>query len=157
GDTLGEASLFQGEPQDSSVLITQESVVLVLTRARFEAVLTAHPDLRHNLNIRRDVMDSIQVQRQRSIRPDETTILLTRRHPWAIAERELLGVVIFAVFIGLAIASTLLRVPILGWLPWLLALMAFVIPGLLTVYFVFDWYNDYFIVTSQRVIHEQID
>src|SRR5260221_7039262 len=39
GDWLGETSLFVAEPLESSALVTQESIVAVLTKAQFDAVL----------------------------------------------------------------------------------------------------------------------
>src|SRR5258708_851967 len=128
GDWLGESSLFVAEPHESSALITQESIVMVLTKAQFDAVLTAHSDIRQVLNIRKDVMDSLQTQRQRHVRSDEVVVLMTRRHPWVFAGKALRGVVIFAVLVGLALVSTYLPISI-PIIPFALLCGAVIIPA----------------------------
>src|SRR5258706_8473616 len=60
GSTLGEEYLFTNQPHDTSLMITRDSIVLVLTRPRLEAVLAARPDIRQVLSIPRNLFDSMQ-------------------------------------------------------------------------------------------------
>ncbi len=154
GEYVGESSLFLNEPRDASLIVVQESVVLVLSKARFNALLDARPDILAVLSVRQDLLDSLLLQRQQGIRPDEGVLLTTRRHPWAFAGRILRGVVIFAVLLGLAIIANRagLLVPLL---PLLMLGLAVVVPAFLAAYYFFEWLNDYFQVTNQRIIHEE--
>ncbi len=154
GESVGEESLFLTERNSTSVQATQESIVLVLSRASFDAVLDAHPDIRPLLNIRKDMLDALQAQRERGIRPDEITLLLTRRHPWAFAGRALRSVILCAVLAGAAILFTQAR-ELTPFAPLALLGLAIVVPGMLGVYYFFEWRNDYFTVTSQRVVHDE--
>lgn len=88
------------------------------------------------------------------IRPDETVLLLTRRHPWAAAGKALRSVILFAVLLGIAVLSTRLpmSVPIL---PLGFLALAVILPTILSLVYILDWLNDYFVVTNQRVIHEE--
>jgi membrane protein YdbS with pleckstrin-like domain len=155
GAYVGETSLFLNERRDATVIAAQESIVLVLPKAQFDAVLNARPDIRPVLNMPRALMDSLQQQRERGIRPDEVTLLLTRRHPWAFAGRALRGALLFALLFGLALVSTrvtLLPAPIL---PLGFLALAVVVPGLMGLYYFLEWRNDYFVLTNQRVVHEE--
>jgi membrane protein YdbS with pleckstrin-like domain len=155
GAYVGETSLFLHERRDASVIAAQDSIVLVLPKAQFDAVLNARPDIRPLLNMPRALMDSLQQQRERGVRPDEVTLLLTRRHPWAFAGRALRGALLFALLLGLALVSTrvtLLPAPIL---PLGFLALAVVVPGLMGLYYFLEWRNDYFVLTNQRVVHEE--
>jgi hypothetical protein len=154
GAYVGESSLFLTERRDSSVLVVQPSVVLVLTKAQFDAALNARPDIRPVLNIRRDLLNALQAQQQRGVRPDEMTLLITRRHPWAFAGRMLRSVLIFAVLVGLALVLAQLT-PSIPALPLIALGLAVIVPALMALYYFFEWYNDFFIITNQRIIHEE--
>jgi len=154
GESIGEDTLFVNDPRDSSLLITQDSIVLVLTKARFDAILSSRPDIRAVLNMPKNLMGDVQAQQQHNIRSDETVLLLTRRHPWAIAGRALLGAIVFAILLVLALLSTRITPPI-PILPVALLGLAIVLPGILAIYYFFEWRNDYFVVTNQRVVHEE--
>ncbi len=154
GAHVGEEALFVGGRHDSSVVITQDSIVLILTKSSFDAVLRARPDIRSVLSIPKDLVNTVQAQQQRGIRSDEMTLLLTRRHPWAFAGHALRGVILFALLVGLALVTTRLSPPIPPLTLMILGL-AVLLPVLLIVYYFFEWRNDYFIITSQRVIHEE--
>jgi hypothetical protein len=152
-DYVGENSLFVTDRRDSSAVTTQDSIVLVLPKAAFDAVLNARPDIRPLLSIRKDLMESVQEQRQHNIRSDEVTLLVTRRHPWAFAGRALAGTFIFSVLIGLAFVAAqfhlhaIVVLVILG--------LAVLIPLLMGLYAFLEWRNDYFVITNQRIIHEE--
>ncbi|MEP7289726.1 MAG: cyclic nucleotide-binding domain-containing protein [Chloroflexota bacterium] len=155
GDTVGEDSLFASQAHASSVLIAQDSTVIVLSGAAFDAVLTAYPDIRPVLNLRRDVMEALQAYSQRRVRPDEVVVLLTRRHPWAFAGHAVVGAIIAAVLVALAFAASWLPPQISAYVVLGLLALAFIIPALLAIYYFFEWRNDYFVVTNQRIIHEE--
>ncbi|MCC7449768.1 MAG: cyclic nucleotide-binding domain-containing protein [Anaerolineae bacterium] len=154
GESSGEETLFINDRRDSSLLITQDSIALVLTKAPFDAILSSRPDIRAVLNMPKNLVGDVQAQQQHNIRADETVLLLTRRHPWAIAGRALLGAIVFAVLLALALLATQITPPILI-LPVALLGLALVLPGMLAVYYFFEWRNDFFVVTNQRVVHEE--
>ncbi len=154
GESIGEDTLFINDRRDSSLLITQDSIALVLTKARFDAILSSRPDIRALLNMPKNLVGDVQAQQQHNIRPDESVLLITRRHPWAIAGRALLGAVVFAVLLALALIAIRITPPI-PILPLALLGLAILLPGILAVYYFFEWRNDYFVITNQRVVHEE--
>lgn len=152
GEFVGEASLFAGDPRDVTAIASADSVVLLLTRQALDQALAARPDIRKVLNIRTADRSIIQVQQERGVRGDEQVLLTTRRHPWSVISRifraALVGVLI------IAIALLLGRLPAADGFALGTGVFAVLMPILLSVYWILVWRNDFYTVTSQRVIHE---
>ncbi len=154
GEYVGESSLFTGDPRDMSVIANVESIVLCLPKNKFDVLLTERPDIRALLHIPKNVMQNVQVQQARGVRSDETVLLTTRRHPWTFAGKTLGSVILFTFLAAIAIFSLRLP-PDLRFLSFVFFGLALLLPTLLALIWFFDWRNDYFTITSQRVIHEE--
>lgn len=154
GEYVGESSLFTGNPRDMTVVATAESIVLCLPKPRLDVILSARPDIRALLNVRKDLMENVQVQQARGVRSDEAVLFTTRRHPWTFAGKALRGVILFTLLLALAIFS--LRLPLdVRFVSVGLFGLALVLPTLLSLVWFFDWRNDFYTITNQRVIHEE--
>lgn len=85
------------------------------------------------------------------LNPGETILLQTRRHWWAAFRNIWLPILFFAgmMVAALLIDSTLAKV--------FLALLAFIVPGGMILYFILDWRNDWLVITDERILRvEQI-
>jgi CRP-like cAMP-binding protein len=154
GEALAEEALFFNEPQPVSALIVRPSDVLVLTRQAFEQVITANPSIMQALNPRVDIAQRLAAQQQRGVRTDERVLLFTRRHAWAFVGKFVRLVILLLLMLALAygldranILTPLLPLVVLG--------AAFLLPGIIGVYFVLEWTNDTYTVSDQRVIHDE--
>jgi len=152
GEYVGEASLFAGNPREMSAVVTQDSVVLALQKVSLDSVLAARQDIRAALAIRQEDRGQLRIQQEQGVRGDEQVLLTTRRHPWVI-----LGQVVraaFAAALCIALAIILGRLPAAGTLALIVAGAGVILPVVGAIYWVLEWRNDFFTITSQRVIHE---
>lgn len=81
----------------------------------------------------------------------EQVIHMTRRHYYAAIRQMWKPTAVFVLMLvgGTLIDSSLLRIVIYA--------LAFVFPGLIALYYYFDWRNDWLIITDERVIHIEKD
>jgi hypothetical protein len=147
---VGEAALFRVTHERMSMRVTQPSVILFLSRVRFQEVLLAHPEIRQfltgepaNLNAT-PFVPAFSGQRQ-----GERLLLRQQRHSWAFIRASIVPIIIgmVLVFVAFYLSATGLTLPIL--------MLAVVIPGLWLYYLYVEWQNDYLIITDQRVMQYQ--
>jgi CRP-like cAMP-binding protein/membrane protein YdbS with pleckstrin-like domain len=143
GDSVGESSLFLDEPRDVTVESTTASHWFYLTRE----------DLNHYLGLRPQAVDELvpkdEVVARRGIRRfawmehDERIVMRCRRHIAVVLSRLLLPGLLF--FVALLVPS--------GFRPlgWFLGILA----ALWALWYVVDWANDYYILTTKRVAHRE--
>ena len=154
GEALAEEALFFSEPQPVSALIVRPTDMLVLPRAAFEQAISTMPTIMQALNPRLDLAQRLVAQQQRGVRADERVLLHTRRHPWAFIGKIVRLVLLLALMIALAYGLERLNV-LAPLLPLLVLGGAFLLPGTLGVYFIVEWANDTYVVSDQRVIHDE--
>jgi hypothetical protein len=152
GEYVGEHTLFSGVERDVTAVATQESVILLLTKANLDRVLAARADIRALLNLRPDQRQVIETQRDQNLRGDETILLTTRRHPWVF----LRGMIrtLFVATVLFVIGLLIRNFPAGEGLAWVLFGLSVVVPFVVSGVIFLEWRNDYFTVTNQRVIHE---
>jgi len=146
GDFFGETSLFVGDPRDVSVEAITDTDWLVLHREDFKLAQSALPDIAHRLRLRPETRRRLELPRFRWLQDGEVVVELVRRHP-IIALRNLILPLVIALALLVPLAGG--RFPRLpGWV--LLAL-----DFLFGLWCYFDWWNDYLVITSQRVTHRE--
>jgi len=150
GAYFGETSLMLGEPRDATVEVAQDAVLLYLNKDEFDQLLHERPSVLKALQMSPDVARKRRAQRFKWQDPGEVVIAHLHKHN-AILIRNL----VFPAFVLLVdlvgcwhLRSEGLWVLIVGGL---LALA----PLLFALYLVVDHYNDDYIVTSKRVVHEE--
>jgi CRP-like cAMP-binding protein/membrane protein YdbS with pleckstrin-like domain len=146
GDVVGETSLFLREPRDVTVEATTSSNWFYLTRDDLEYFLQQRPDLADKIIPRREVRAKQQLQRLSWMESDEQLLLRRRRHPFFLATR-LLGPVILLIFA--------LMMWLLPSLPRILSYTMLAIALLWILWRFVDWLNDYYVVTTSRVVHQE--
>lgn len=154
GDHFGETGLLTGKPWDATVEVLTDAELLVLDKADFDQMVTEYPEIGERL---------LELARQRKgtgrmrfewQRPDEVTLLFSTKHWMALLHALRLPLLIAVV----GLLSTMLYGG--TGLGDLLAAILMVVAGtalafavLLAIYQFFDWRNDYYIITSLRVLH----
>jgi len=152
GESIGEDALLLGDAYGSCVQATSDIKVLYIRKQDFDRLLSEHPQIEQQLTIpplikERLLAPSLPWQDQ-----DEPTLLLRRKHWFALA-RTLPVPVLILLVLG-TIAWLLRRVGILTTIPSALLFVG-VVPVMLLLWFVLDWRNDYYLVTTKRVLHEE--
>lgn len=150
GDAFGATSLFISEPRDASVITTTPMHLWTLQRADFDNLLASDPDLWHNLTIPADILFKLRAPSLDWLEPGESLVYFCRRH-WIAAAKPIVITSLIYLLLSVALfinAASAQRFPAF-WIPctalYLLAL----------IWFWLDWRNDYFAVTTQRVVHHE--
>lgn len=150
GDAFGTTSLFISEPRDASVITTTPMHLWTIQRADLDNLIASDPDLWHALTIPADIVTKLRAPTLDWLEPGESLVYICHRH-WIVAAKPI-GIVsliylLLSVLMFITSANAQ-RFPAF-WIPctslYLLAL----------IWFWLDWRNDYFAVTTQRVVHHE--
>ncbi|MBI5935069.1 MAG: cyclic nucleotide-binding domain-containing protein [Chloroflexi bacterium] len=147
-DFFGEEELFSKGKRTATITATSDCVLLALHHEKLAELLKRAPKVKPNFEV---VIQTHRLWRRlhfKWIRDDEAVYFLARKHPillWRglVVPTLFLAVPAGTIFWGLLIGAgwpfglaAAMILGILGWMGWL----------------AMDWENDYYIVTSQRVI-----
>jgi len=154
GDEAGETGLLVGDTHDVTAVADGYARVRViyLLRSEFADLLTQRPYLRRRLMVSAEVEKRRNLPQFDWIRDDEWTITVVQRH-WTRLLRQtgaLFAILFFLVpaIIALVITSGLASLVIA-------AILSLPVLGLILgiAWQFINWRDDYFVVTTQRVIH----
>lgn len=155
GEWVGDDSLLLGDAYGSSAQALTPVVVLCIHKKRFEQLLQDYPEILRQLRPRPLVKERLRTRAMPGQEPDEPWLLRRQRHWLAFVQRAswpmlaLVAVAIAALtlyWFELASMATLLVLIVLptvmlaGWLLWLFI----------------DWKNDYYLVTTKRLLHREL-
>ena len=153
GDFFGEDSLFENRIEPATITALTPVTLLFLSLDNFWAVTGAYPAIKDRLIQFVDSHDYLESHQFDWLNDDEVVYQVHRRHIAALLISLFLPV--FVMFIGLVIAG----------IAWLLRGNAFISAGALilaavvlgigagwTIWRWVDWGNDFYFLTSQRVI-----
>ncbi|MHB1356019.1 MAG: cyclic nucleotide-binding domain-containing protein [Anaerolineae bacterium] len=150
GDAFGATSLFISEPRDASVITTTPMHLWTLQRTDLDNLMASDPDLWHALTIPADILAKLRAPTLDWLEPGESLVYFCRRH-WITAAKPIviLSVLYLALSVALFLTTTSAQPFPAFWIPctalYLLAL----------IWFWLDWRNDYFAVTTQRIVHHE--
>ncbi len=153
GDYFGEDKLLLGRSSVESARAEGEIVLLALDTKKFTGLLTEYPELKTTLQT---ILQSRRMARSNRffwVQPDEVVFLVSRRH-WIFLIRGLLLPIVLLVFSLPLIAAAITQAGenavgvILSCLSFGLAVAG--VGSFIWAWL--DWGNDYFVVTSQRVV-----
>jgi uncharacterized membrane protein YdbT with pleckstrin-like domain len=151
GDFFGERSLLTGRPRETSVQAVEDTRFLYLNKRDFDRLLGALPSVKKALILEAKARELTLRKRFPWQREGEILLALARKHPYAFVRS--LWVLVFPI-IGLAAVLALARV--FDWpsiLVYLTCAVATTCATGLTLWLWADWRNDYYVVTSKRVVH----
>jgi len=160
GDYFGETSLLLGEPRDATVEVVrevtvevaQDAILACLHKGNFDQLVKERPSVLRALHMRPDVARKHRAKRFKWQDPDEVVVLYLHKHeavlirhlafPTFVLLVDLLGCGYWYLQSGSALALTV--GPFLALIPLLFA-----------SYLIVDHYNDDYVVTNRRVVHEE--
>lgn len=147
GNYFGEEALLGNQNVPDLITALEPTSLLTLDQEDFDLLIEQHPEVRLALSV---TMQSRQMARQPRfswIKPDEIVYFLGRKHVYFLI-RSLIIPILFIIgsipVIVIGLEGTIL-VLIIG-----LALLFLGVAGFIWNWF--DWGNDYYIVTDQRVV-----
>jgi uncharacterized membrane protein YdbT with pleckstrin-like domain len=153
GDSFGVTSLFLPEPRDATIIARTAMRVWTIQRAEFQDLLRTYPRLRRELTLPDDLQARQRMPQFDWLGPLEHVVYFSHRH-WVSLARALWFPTLLLVLL-LAFLTA-----ILAWggvvfnptIPLLIAGGAYLA---LLVWHWFDWVNDHFVVTTQRISYRQ--
>lgn len=152
GDVAGETGLLVGDFHDVIATAEGQVRVLYLLRDDFSKLLAERPRLWQHLNISADVAERRKVRPYDWLRDDEWVVAEVQRH-WSRLVRQIFAPLVFVALLGpvfyVLVGSQKPAIAVLGVVLGLLIIAMFVA----TMWQYLNWRNDYFVLTTQRVVH----
>ncbi len=153
GDYFGEEALLYNRPRSATLTTTERTVLLRMESDRFETMVAAYPQIKVNIDATAESRRLARSKHFDWLGVDEVIYFMCRKHEVflyaALILPILLGVAAFPVLgIGFAEYAT----------PFTFSLIVFTGAVMLIggvawgIWSWLDWGNDYYIVTSQRVV-----
>lgn len=148
GDYFGEEALFENRNRSASIIATEDSTLLFLSKSVFDSLLSQYEKLRPNFQVS---IKSRRLARSTNFKwlgKNEVIYFIARRH------KIRLFMALIAPFFSMlgALGLVFLGIFLSSYIPLALGLAAAFGILLWGIWNAVDWSNDYYIVTNQRVI-----
>lgn len=154
GAAFGEASLLLGAAAEAQVTTLEPTDWVRIHRQDFALFLAAHHDAFDQLNISSELRKRYQgLRRIFDWQEEGETVLKKRRRHWIVLLRNVSGLIV--AFVVLTALTAILQLVFPDPLEWLLYIGANVLLILVALWIVVDYLNDYYVVTSRRVVHQE--
>jgi membrane protein YdbS with pleckstrin-like domain len=150
GEFFGELALMRDVPRAATVDVVTQASLIYMEKQGFLQLLIAEPSVREELAIIGEERERRSRMTFPSKRDDEAIIYMGHRHIiWLLVRTGPAGTLL-PVWIALTLLASSF-----GGIPWW-AHLSFVLVFLaINVWFTLDWLNDWFVVTSKRVVHTE--
>jgi membrane protein YdbS with pleckstrin-like domain len=152
GASIGEDALLLGNAFGRCMQATTDVEALRIRKQDFDRLLQQFPQMRTRLRASRVTQERLNVPTVTWLAEDEKPVLLRKRH-WIVFVRNLPLPVLM--LLGLALVVRLVRPSHVGLGLLLALLFAGLVPLLLFVWYYVDWQNDYYLLTTDRVIRRE--
>lgn len=152
GDYFGEEALLNNRPRSASVTALEKTVLFSLDKINFEAVLTNFPLVRRNLTKTAESRYLARKEMFEWLGKDELIYLVTRKHELFLMLSLILPIIIGVGSVPVAGLSFLASTSFLKATALFFGLGGVFIAILWATWKWVDWSNDYYMVTSQRVV-----
>ena len=152
GQIFGETGLLVGDYHDATAAALTETRVLFILREEFHKIYAENSHLRDKLKVRAEVARRLSLRTFNWLRSDEWVVFAEQRH-WAqlvrkVAPPLLLFALLLPIFALLLSATSMIGMVI----AIVLAIPLIVLMGLIGWQY-FNWRDDFFVLTTQRVVH----
>jgi uncharacterized membrane protein YdbT with pleckstrin-like domain len=153
GDLFGEEALLFTRPRPYSINTVEDSFFLTLHKADFNWMVNRFPQIKSYLEVIAHTRQQARSLEFDWLQRGEVVYLMTRRHPAELVIdlfRPLVALLVAGIFFYF---STLVGVmDSLKYLSYFVAIPLVALAVLWSIWEVIDWQNDYFFITSQRVV-----
>ncbi len=150
GDAFGESSLLLGEPHDATVEAVGDTVLLSIDKRDFDRLVAERPSILDDLQMRSETERRRLAPRFDWQEPDEVVVFVLHKHNVILIRRLILpGLTVLLILAGFFFVGRASIVALI--LGGLLA----AVPLLFALYQIVDHFNDNYILTNKRVIHDE--
>ena len=150
GDFVGEGALLLGRPHDATVEVIEDAALLTIDKVDFDRLLTDRPSVLDELQMSSEVSRRRCAPRFSWQEPGEIVVFVLRKHNVILLHKLLVPglalLIILTAFFLLQLTST--AGLIIGG-------VLSAVPLSFTLYQVVDHFNDRYILTNKRVIHDE--
>ena len=153
GDSFGVTSLYLPEPRDATVIARTAMRIWTIERGEFQALLSNYPRLRREVTLPDELQARQRMPHFDWFGPLENTVHFAHRH-WLSLARSL-WVPTLVMLSLLMVLTALLALDLLRFDPTVPLVIAAGLYLALVVWHWFDWANDHFVVTTQRISYRQ--
>lgn len=153
GDSFGVTSLFLSEPRDATVVARTPMRLWTIQRREFQDLLRAYPRLRQELTLPEELQARQRMPTFDWLGPIEHVVYFSHRHWLALVRPLFLPTLLLILGLAALTAAYFLRALFLD--PTWVLIIGGVLYLLIFVWHWFDWANDYFVVTTQRISYRQ--
>ncbi len=154
GEILNELPFITGHPSEVTIEAVTSAQLWYIPRGEFQQLMAREGDIREHLTYPSEAEKYIK-QRQRfdTQRPGELVLWFGRKHWWVLLQSQWFT----ALMLTFAGATFLPPVRPIFSGPFGLALVGALLFAAFAsfLWFLIDWWNDYYVVTDQRVIHRE--
>jgi len=152
GEHFGEDALLFDRLRGESVTAIEPCVFLVLTREEFYELLEMAPGIRMNLSATAESRYIAQKENFDWLGEDEIIYLISRKHEFFLFVSLIYPLLLGMVSIPVIVLSLSAESPFISTAGSLAGILGLVGSGVWGVWNWIDWGNDFYIVTSQRVV-----
>jgi len=152
GDYFGDGSLLFDRPRSDSVIALEHTVLLCLDREAFFELLDLLPDIRMNLSATAESRYLALKENFDWLSEDEVIYLIRRKHEFFLFLSLLLPLFVFLFSIPVFVFSFSFETPFFTNVTLIAGILGLIGSVLWGVWNWIDWGNDYYIVTTQRVV-----
>jgi len=152
GDYFGEGALLFDRPRSDSVTTLEPCVLLRLDREAFFDLLELVPELRMNLSATAESRHIALKENFDWLGEDEVIYLISRKHEFFLMTSLLLPILLGLVSLPILVLSFSAESIFLSNAGSLVGILGLVGSGLWGIWNWIDWGNDFYIVTSRRVV-----
>lgn len=148
-DYFGEMALIERRPRSGTCTAVVDSLLFILSRQNFEALLKQSPQLRLNFELAVRSRRLAHTLQFRWLAPEEVIYFLARKHPVVLYKNLILpalALMVPAFFFYAWYAISQFTIVMFTGFASLAAILLWVL------WLVVDWSNDYYIVTNRRVV-----
>lgn len=150
GDSFGQSSLLLGEPHDATVEVIEDATLLIIDKEPFDDLLEGRPSMLDDLRVASEVERRRRAPGFEWQEPDEAVVFVLHKHDVMLLRGLILpGVFLFLILGGyFVIGSTSTLGLVVG------GVLA-AAPLVLALYRIVDHFNDNYILTNKRVMHDE--
>jgi uncharacterized membrane protein YdbT with pleckstrin-like domain len=154
GQSFGEDALLLGNAYGACVQAITPVEVVCIHNSEFDLLRQERPQIEKHMRIPSLIKEQLRTRALPGQDPDEPWLLRRSRHWFAFVARSFVAFLAAAALIIVALGSYLLGVNMDALL--LVFALATIMLGGWIAWLVVDWMNDYYLVTSERILHREL-
>ncbi len=155
GEFFGDIALLYDQPRGAKVRAVDDSEVLFIGKEDFRSLLDSYPLLERSLDVQGAEIQERTERRFEGQGVDEVILHFSRRHWMALISRmgRVAALLLFWFVVMLGLYAGFQGNEAAQGTAAVIGVFLLLAPAALAAWEALDWFNDYYIVTNERVIH----